>query len=230
VCALFFYTRGFAQGLLGSGPDDPTEILHQLAGSNFAFSANARLSVSGETNSVTVDLSYAVLNTKIRTDFVISDNPALGFRPENLAKVKHCGFDRTTAIMTPDKFFYIYTNWQAWVESTYQFTNTQFTIRKTQLDREVIDGHQCVKYDVFASGGGRYVTAMVWLASDMDGFPVRMDWKNEEGLNWRLLFSNINIRPPKPELFEIPDGYKRYSGINELVKAVCPEAIVEKQK
>jgi hypothetical protein len=223
--------QSFAQGLFGFFPDDRSEILHELLGTNFAFSAKVRLSIAGETNSFIADLSYFVLNRKIRTDFVISEIPGLNFPSENLAKVIHCGLDRTTAIMRPDMAFFVYTNRQAWVdtmEST-QFARAQFKLRKTEIDRETIGGHPCVKYDVFASGGGHFISAVVWEATDMGGFPIRMDW-TDEGLNWSVVLSAVDTKPPKAGLFEIPAGYKRYSGFKELVRATCTEAVVEEKK
>ncbi len=142
-----------------------------------------------------------------------------------------CGLDYTTAIMRTDKAFLVYTNWQAWVDTTEsnRLAKTRFKIRKTEIDRETVNGHPCVKCDVFASGGGRFISALLWEATDLNGFPVRMDW-SKKGVNWSVVFLTIDHKPPKADLFEVPVGYKRYDDLGEFARAVCPEAVVGEKK
>ena len=229
VCAC---AAGNAQGLFGdNSPDDPTYIVCQLLGTNSAFSATIHLAYIAGTNSFNADMSYAILNRNIRSEFSISKIPDLKFSPKALAKAQRCGLDHTIAVESSDKSFFLYPDIRAWVDMTKsnQSLRAQRKIRKREIYQETLNGHPCIKYGVLMSGDGRYRSALLWEATDLHGFPLRMDWTGDDGANWSVEFSDVDTKPPHPQLFEIPSGYRRYSDLEELVKALCKESSAEEE-
>ncbi len=78
VLVVLACAQSFGQGLLpGYLPDDPTEVLHELLGTNFAFTATVRMTVTEETNSASIEMTYTVRDRNLRTDFVVSRMPDL---------------------------------------------------------------------------------------------------------------------------------------------------------
>ena len=218
-------SRGLAQGMFGGyESDDPTVIARQLLGTNLVYSATVHLMVADEFESFNAEFFQACLGQSIRSEFTISKIPSLHISVSMLNRLQQCGLDRVVCISGPSRAFFVYTNHLAWAETgcleTNRHTVEPFEFRKTEIGRLILDNHPCVEYAVLASGNGRNISARVWEATDMNRFPVRMDWMID-GEDLSVGFSNIDPRPPIQNLFEVPEGYTHYSDLTELAKAIC---------
>lgn len=78
-------------------------------------------------------------------------------------------------------------------------------------DPETIDGHPC-KVETLSlepKEGGAGFEMKVWQADDLKGFPIRIDWHNmSTSYTSTFTFTEVNLEPPSPKLFERPANCK----------------------
>jgi hypothetical protein len=89
-------------------------------------------------------------------------------------------------------------------------------LQKIYLGKQVIDGHPCIKNKVTdVASDSTSETCVVWNASDLQGFPVKMLMETAQGIG-RFQFQSVVIQNPDPSLFEIPHNYMMFTNIAAL--------------
>lgn len=77
---------------------------------------------------------------------------------------------------------------------------------KKELGAEVIDGHPTkIEEITFASAAGKPVTLKAWEATDLKGFPVRIEMPTPKG-TMQMNFKDIDLSAPAASLFVTPKG------------------------
>ncbi len=98
-------------------------------------------------------------------------------------------------------------------------------LQKTEVAREVVEGHPCVKYRLSLPGErSNGEEAFVWQATDMKNFPVRFQTV-VNGEKVTLTFRQIREAAPDPKYFEPPAGYTRGGGMDALMQRVMMGAM-----
>jgi len=78
-------------------------------------------------------------------------------------------------------------------------------VSRSALGTEVVDGHSCQVEEVtITSEYGKDVKLKLWEASDLNGFPVKVEVYRKAGSPVAIAYKDITIGPPDPALFAHP--------------------------
>ena len=93
-----------------------------------------------------------------------------------------------------------------------------YKMQTTKLGAETIDGHPCQKNKVVVTGDkGEKHEAIVWNATDLRDFPVRIQMKQEDA-TMVMQYKDIKLTRPDPKQFEPPAGYTKHDSIERLMQ------------
>ena len=220
----------FGQGMFGGGRPRSKDLGAQMAkffGKNTAFSAKAQITMTSSSgNSMpAMEFQYDVLDGKVRTEMDMTKMRGGNLPPEAVAQMKQMGMDRTIHIFLPEKkvSYLIYPSMQAYCEMdanqmTDQKQGKDYKLQETELGKDTIDGHPCLKSKIVATDEeGHKSEALVWKATDLKGFPIQWQTTSEDGSTMTMKFTDINQSKPSSSLFEPPSDYKRYASMQELM-------------
>src|SRR5436309_13409286 len=113
-----------------------------------------------------------------------------GSVPESaLAQMKAMGMDKMIMISRPDQklTYMVYPNLQSYAatamsEKDASEKDTNFKTESSELGKETIDGHPCVKTKVVLTDDkGEKQEATLWNATDLKKFPVKLE-RTENGV------------------------------------------------
>ena len=117
----------------------------------------------------------------------------------------------------------IYPGLQAYVENPGQDPNagkpaSDFNSQATELGKESVDGHACVKNKVILTDkAGKTQQFTVWNAADLKNFPLKIETE-EGGKTVTLLFKDVKLDHPAAAQFEPPAGFKKYDSMMTLMQ------------
>jgi len=87
----------------------------------------------------------------------------------------------------------------------------------TPIGEEIVDGHPCMVTKLVVTEPGRPTDeAILWRASDLDGFPVKIEVR-ETRRTTKLDFSKVEVGRPDQSLFEVPTNYLRLATTAEIL-------------
>jgi len=196
-------------------------------GDNTAFTAAVTatiLDAQGK-ESITMPMSYALLDGRIRSEVDMTQVKSKELEG-SAASLRQIGMDRTVSIVRPDKqvVFVIYPSLRAYAEIPMAKdqngnANQKYKIDSTPLGSETVDGHACQKNKVTVSGAdGDKHEAIVWNASDLKNFPVKMQMM-QAGVTTLMKYSNIKFDKPDAKLFDAPVGFDKYDSMEKMMQA-----------
>jgi hypothetical protein len=206
------------------GPGGSLGNMAKFFGDNKAFTATTELTMTGgPTGTMTMEMVMSMLDGKIRTEADMTKMPGLGARAEQM---KQMGMDKMVNVVRPDKkvAYSIYPNLQAYAEyvltdeQTANMLDTTSKIEKTAMGKETIDGHPCEKNKLtVTTEKGEKQDVMVWNATDMKNFPVKMEM-SEKGNNLVMKFANVKLEKPDAKLFDAPSGFTKYNSVPTMMQ------------
>jgi len=98
--------------------------------------------------------------------------------------------------------------------------DSAFKMESTELGRETVDGHVCVKNKaVITDDQGKAHEYTVWNAIDLKKFPVKMEI-TEQGRTTTIFYKNVKTSKPDAALFDPPADYKKYDNQQSLMQEV----------
>jgi hypothetical protein len=202
-----------------------TAAMTKLFGDNQAFSAMATATII-DTNgdrTMTMPMKYAVLDGKIWSEVDMTQVKSKALQTMSLA-LKQVGMDRTTSIVRPDqrKTFVIYPSLRAYTElpvtnNVGGNASSEYKVDSMPLGKETVDGHPCEKKKVAVSRDGEKHEAIVWNATDMKNFPVKMEMTNG-GVTTVMTYRDVKFEKPDAKLFEPPAGFDKYDSFEKMVQ------------
>ena len=217
------------QGTMGRGPADPGEQLARLFGKNTAFSADATVILKDPSGKEmpAMDFSYAMLDGKVRTDMDMAKVHGGGMSAQAYMQMRSMGMDHISHIFLPEKkvAYMIYPGMKAYCQMdtskvSGQKDGKEPKIEKTELGKETVDGHPCVKSKVvITQDDGKKLESLQWQATDLKDFPVKSEMTTDDGMVSTTLCKNISQSKPSASLFEPPSDFKRYNSMQELMMA-----------
>lgn len=220
---------GLAQGTF-AGPrrgGDAGAGLAEIFGKDKSFSAVAHTTIKGAGgNDMQIEMSYAVLEGKVRTEMDMTKAQGGMMSPQAAAMMKQMGMDKSITIMLPEKHkgYVVFPGMKAYCDlpmgasSSSTESNTPPKTVKTEVGKETLDGHPCVKYKVVVTPeGGTPVTMFVWQATDLKEYPIQTEVDAGNGGVVTTRFQDINQTKPSASLFEPPSDYKHYSNQQEMM-------------
>jgi hypothetical protein len=232
VLGLFLIGAGSstqAQMFGGRRPKDPGEHLAKIFGKNVAFTANAEVTIknpAGEQMQA-MEMTYAVSDGKVRTESDMAKMHGPSSSAGAMQQIKQMGMDRTVHIYIPatKTAYLVYPGLKAYCEvNTAQVAVEKGKeikppkIEETELGKETIDGHPCVKTKiVMTDDDGRQLEMLVWKATDLKNYPIQTQMTTDNKTVVTTTFKDINQTKPAASLFEPPADYKRYANMQELM-------------
>jgi hypothetical protein len=199
-------------------------VIAKLFGDNKAFSADTEFSISGQ-QEMTMPGKIAFDSGKSRFEMNLSEAKGTHMPPNMAERMKAMGMDQTVVIARPDlKLTYlVYPGLTAYAEAPLQDPDatkpdSAFKIETTELGKETLDGHPCVKNKVVITDDkGKAHESTVWNASDLKKFPIKIEM-TEDGRATTMLFKNIKTAKPEAALFDPPSSYKKYENQQTLMQ------------
>jgi hypothetical protein len=199
----------------------------RLFGENTAYSATLELqstdSSTGDTT--TTPGKIAALDGKSRFEMDMAQIKGGHMPPQGAEQMKQMGMDKMVMISRPDKkvAYMVYPNLEAYAEMAIQNPDaaapaTNFKLETTELGKETLDGHPCVKNKaVVTDDKGNKHESIVWNATDLKNFPIKIETA-EQGHKATLLFKDVKLAKPDASLFDPPAGYKHYDNLQQMMQ------------
>jgi hypothetical protein len=222
--------------MMGGPPPSPrfSGSTAKLFGDNSAFSATMEMqSKDPDTAEIlTMPGRIAFAEGKSRFEMDMAKIKGGKIPQDAAAQMQTMGMDRTVMISRPDKrlAYMIYPGLQAYVESPLEDSEMvtpakQYKVQTTELGRETVDGHPCVKNRTVVTGSnGEKHEATVWNAIDLKDFPIKIE-QIEQGRSVTMLFKDIKLSQPEASLFEPPSGFTRHESIQAMIQQVMMKRI-----
>ncbi len=218
--------------MFGGPGRGPGAGLAEIFGKDKSFSAIAHTTVKGsDGNETQMEMSYAVLEGKVRMEMDMTKMQGGRMPPQAVAQMRAMGMDKTVTIVLPEKHtgYLVYPGLKAYCElpmgagSSATVSDKPPKVDRTEIGKETIDGHPCVKYKVVVTPeNGVPMNMLVWQATDLNNYPIQIQVEAENGMVATTRFQNINQSKPAASLFEPPSDYKRYGSVQELMMSKMP--------
>ena len=200
----------------------------KLFGNNKAFTATAtaRLLDDKGNETMTMPMSYAALDGRIRSEIDMTRIKSKDMQGEAAASLKQMGMDKMISIVRPDKnaVIVVYPALRAYAEtpmpkSQAGATDQDYKIESAKLGNETVDGHPCVKNKVTVKGkDGEKQEALVWNATDLKDFPVKMQMQQADGV-MVMTYTDVKLDKPDAQLFEAPAGFEKHDSVEKLLQS-----------
>ena len=206
-------------GIGGGAAPQFTGAMTKLFSNNSAFTAmvETQARMAGESMTITIPGKIAFDSGKSRLDIELSQMKGMPMPPEILAKMKEMGMDKMAMLSRPDKklSYMIYPGMKSYAEMPMEDPDaakpeSAFKLEKTELGKETVDGHPCVKYKATVSDDkGVKHEFTVSNATDLKDFPVKIEF-TEEGTAVTMLMKNVKLAKPDAAQFDPPADFKKY--------------------
>jgi hypothetical protein len=213
---------------MGAAPDGSgmNPAMAKLFGDNTTFTANLEDQINGSSAADlrTIPGKIAFDSGKMRFDMNMGEAKG-GEMDRAAAQMKSMGMDQIVTISLPDKktSYMIYPGLQAYVETPMKNPEagepeSDFKMQTTELGKETIDGHPCVKNKaVVTDEKGSTNEFTVWNATDMKNFPLKIE-AHAGGMTITMLYKDVKFEKPDAKLFEPPTDYKKYDNQMNLMQ------------
>jgi len=205
------------------GPSGPNfnASMTKLFGEHSAFSAN--MEVQAKDMTMPGQVAFSEGKSRFEMDMTKSTGPHM--RPGMAEQMKAMGMDKTIRITRPDKklSYSIFPGFEAYAETPLKDPSAdtapeKFKIETTELAKETVDGHPCVKNKVVVTDEkGAKHEATVWNATDLKNFPVKIT-QSDDGEEVTMVFKDVKLAKPDKAQFDPPSAYKRYDNQMSLMR------------
>lgn len=220
----------FAQGPGGFGGKGSSMLdaaMMKLYGDVKAFTAKAEMHASGgQVGDMTMPMTMAFSEGNSRMEMDLTQAKSAMIPPQAAAQMKMMGMDKNISISRMDKkmAYVVYPGLQAYLEMAMpkeaaEASEGDFKITKTELGRETVDGHPCVKNKVtITDAKGKATDATTWNATDLKNFPIKTEM-SQDGMKMVMTYKDVKFATPDAKQFEPPAEFKKCSNQQELMQA-----------
>lgn len=216
-----------ARAQIPGGQSGFNPALLQLFGNHRAFTGSTELRMLDRANTevLKMPMSMQYLDGKVRAEVNLNTIKASELGEQSLALYKKAGMEQITSILRPDRKNSIVAFQPAKVlvqqamsaEDSAAFS-AKYTVKLTEVGRETIDSHPCVKNQVtVTSSTGQAVQGLVWHATDLKQFPVKITL-SEGDSSVEMKFLEVKLQKPESTAFEAPNGHTRFDSMEQLIQ------------
>jgi len=192
------------------------------------FSATGNLDMCDPSGTIRMELPMDVAATTNAFRWEVDASKFWPMPPEVKAMAKQMHTDKTVFLVKTDEqnVYMIYPDLQAYLQfpipasalAEFDASSKSVQFQKTPLGREFVDGHPCIRNKVTdVEPNSPPEQGLMWNATDLQGFPIKMDLDTGRGL-MKFNFQNVVVQSPNPSLFEIPVNYKLFRNSAELME------------
>jgi hypothetical protein len=204
----------------------------RLFGDNAAFSADLEIQSKPASGDMSVPGKIAFDHGKVRFEMDLAEIKAAKMPPQAAAHMKAMGMDRVILVSCPDQkvSYTIYPGPKAYLESPLPESRaaefkSERKLETTELGKEAIDGHPCVKNrTVVTDTNNKQLESTTWNATDLKNFPIRIE-TTESGTPTTMSFKNVELSKPSASLFEPPAGFAKYSNVMEMMQQMMSKRL-----
>jgi hypothetical protein len=204
----------------GKPPPDPCAALAKFFNRDAEFTAKAKVVIAGKKarDNQTMEMLFAVSGRKMRNEMDMTKMS--GIRSSDVEGMKQMGMDKMVILAFPEKqaTYMVYPNLKSYCDMpTPNKANGEGKLEKTELGSDTVEKHACKKSKLtFTDKDGGTAEAMVWEATDLKGFPIQYQTvENEQTMT--TTFTDIKMAKPDASLFDLPEGYKKYGNMQEMM-------------
>jgi hypothetical protein len=215
-----------AQPAAPAGPNF-SAAMSKVFGDNQAFSATMELQTTDPQKGDAVTMPGKVMfdSGKSRFEMDMSQLKSSRISPEQAAQLKQMGMETIVTIVLPDKkmSYLVYPGLQSYVETPMQNAEASespadFKVLTTQLGKETVDGHPCIKNQVLVIGKQSQTNEfIVWSATDLKNFPVKLQTEDKSNPA-TMLFKNVSFSKPDAAQFAPPAAYTKYDSMMGMMR------------
>ena len=201
-----------AHAQFGATPGGPDlgGPMGKLFGDNQAFTAAMVFQTTdSSSNTTTMPGKISFDAGKSRFEINMTEVQSKLIPPAASAQMKSMGLDQMVMVTRPDKkvAYLVYPGMQSYVQTVLTdaestATNGDYKMETTELGKETVDGHPCVKNKVVVTGkdGGRHEST-VWNAKDLKNFPVKIQATDADATTTTMLFKKRRARQARRQPF-----------------------------
>jgi hypothetical protein len=201
-----------------------------LFGENSAFTATmeTQTKAAGSEQPITISGKMAFDTGKFRMEMDLSPMSAQ-MPAESRQQMKAMGMDLDHMVMIsrPDKqtSYQVFPGMRAYIEQSAQDAeaadpNADFKLELTEIGKETVDGHPCVKNKaVVTDSKGKKTEFTLWNATDLKNFPVKLE-TNERGNAIVVRYKDVKLTKPAASLFDPPAGFQRHDNMPAMMQDV----------
>ncbi len=204
----------------GKPPPDPCAALAKFFNKDAEFTASAKVVVVGKKarDNQTMVMRFAVSGRKMRNEMDMTKMS--GIRSSDVAGMKQMGMDQMVILALPEKpaTYMVFPNLKSYCDMPNSGKgNPEGKLEKTELDSDTIEKHPCKKSKLtFTDKDGKTAEAIVWEATDLKNFPIQYQTVENEQTT-TTTFSDIKMDKPDASLFDLPESYKKYGNMQEMM-------------
>lgn len=198
----------------------------KLFGENKAFTAKADVQVvdGSDKEIASMPMDFAFLDGKVRVEIDMTKAKSSNMPPGAAEQLKQMGMAQIVSIVRPDKkqIFVIYPDQKSLMAMPLaqdDAAEKDTKLNRTELGKETVDGHPCIKNKVIIDSGKQKVEATTWEATDMKKFPVRIQTKDKDNTS-TVNFKEVQFAKPEAGKFEPPSGYTTYNSPQEMMQGM----------
>ncbi|HEX7654430.1 MAG TPA: DUF4412 domain-containing protein [Verrucomicrobiae bacterium] len=204
-------------------------VMSKLYGEHQTFAATVEIEVPDKRSSTTVTMPGKLQfdHGKSRMDMNMSEVKGGKMPPNASAQLKAMGMDSMIVINRNDlKVSYlIYPGLESYLEHPLpedagSASADDLKVETTELGKETIDGHACVKNQVIVTGkDAKAHESTVWNATDLGKFPLKIVTQ-EDGQSLTIHFKDVTFAAAAAGTFEVTTTYKKYTDIQTMMQEV----------
>lgn len=215
-----------AQTAAPSGPNF-SGAMAKLFGDNQTFSATMELQTTDPQKGDAVTMPGKIFfdSGKSRFEMDMTQLKSSRLSPEEAAQMKQMGIEKIVTIGLPDQkiSYLLYPGLQSYVEMPMENADAgsspaDFKMQTTELGKETVDGHPCVKNQVVVtdkqSNTNEFIT---WNASDLKNFPIKFQTAGESQ-PMIISFKDVSFNKLEPAQFAPPAGYTKYDSMTAMLR------------
>ena len=168
-----------------------------------------------DNRTVTFEMPVAKAGKKFRTDIDYSLMTRGESMPPGFSKMVtiHLGDEKRAYMLFPNVKKYMVN------EDVEQPFEVDHEVTRTEVGREVVDGHPTIKYKVRVTFEGDDVSpqeGFVWRATDLGDMMIKSEMDNET-VRFSTILKNIVLKTPSEALFQVPEGFVESKNFMEIV-------------
>ena len=204
----------------GRPPPDACAALAKFFSKDAEFTASAKVVILGKkaSDNQTMVMRFAVSGRKMRNEM---DMTKMGnISASDLAGMKQMGMDQMVILALPEKSatYMVFPKLESYCNMpTPNKGKGEGKLEKTELGADTVEKHPCTKSKLtFTDKDGQTAEAIVWEATDLKNFPIQYQTVENEQTT-TTTFSDIKMDKPDASLFNLPESYKKYGNMQEMM-------------
>jgi len=211
--------------------------MSKLFEDNNSFSADIEVTTTDENKkSAIIPGKIAKLDSMSRMEMDLSTMKGDAVPAEAIPQLKTMGLDKMIILSRPDKKlnYMVYPGLSAHVEmpiedSDETKTASDYTIEQTEVGKETIGSHPCVKNKTVISeknAPDKKYEYLVWNAPDLKKFPLKIQ-REDGGALVVMAFNNVKFDKPDAAQFEAPKNSTKHDSMMSIMQEVMMKKMSE---